>query len=145
MKETEEKANRLTGRRRWRKRIEGSPMQLREEATNRLIGSRLRELRILLGMSLIQMADATGVSYQAFQKYEKGDNAIDAARLLRIAELLDEPIGYFFEAQTAPVRHGEPKIGILRLLSKLQRIERRSPKSFRKLCREITRLANGMD
>lgn len=140
MKEYKAKTNRL-GRRLKPRRIEGSPMQQREEATNRMIGRRVRELRILLGMSMMQMGEATGVSYQAFQKYEKGKNAIDAARLLRIAEILDEPIGYFLEAPAALAPHDSPNTRILRLASKLQRIERQSPKKFKSLCRLITKLA----
>jgi transcriptional regulator with XRE-family HTH domain len=141
MKKSEAKANRLEGRRRWPKRIEGTPMQVREGATNRLIARRIRELRILSGLSLSLMGAAIGVSYQEFQKYEKGVNTVGAARLKAIAETLGVPIGYFFDREEATAQDGELPIDILRVAGKLLRMEERTPGGFRKLRGVINALA----
>lgn len=51
----------------------------------------------MLGLSLEDLARATGVTYQQMQKYEKGVNRISASRLYVLARLLDGPVGYFYE------------------------------------------------
>jgi len=141
MKKYRASAKRTASRPRWPKRIEGTPMQLREDETNRLIASRLRELRILEGLSLVKMGEAIGVSYQEVQKYEKQQNAIYSARLKTIAQTLGVPISYFFDGQDATARGGELRIDILRLAGKLLRIEEHNPGGFRKLRGLINALA----
>jgi transcriptional regulator with XRE-family HTH domain len=53
--------------------------------------------RMMLGMSQEKVADALGLTFQQVQKYEKGSNRISAGRLLRLANLLEVPVSYFFE------------------------------------------------
>jgi len=65
--------------------------------TDRQVGARLRERRIMLGLSMEQMAALIGVSLQQVGKYEKGTNRVTSGRLYRIARALDADIGYFFE------------------------------------------------
>lgn len=65
--------------------------------TDRHVGGRIRECRIMLGYSQQQMADMIGVTYQQAHKYERGINRISAGRLYEIAHVLGIPIGYFFE------------------------------------------------
>lgn len=66
------------------------------------IGRRLRERRMLLGLSQDELAQRIGLSFQQLQKYETGENRISAARLYRIAQVLDVSITWFFAA--APAR-----------------------------------------
>lgn len=61
------------------------------------VGSRIRQRRALAGMSLMELAERVGISYQQMQKYETGDNRVSASRLWHIAHLLDVPVSYFFE------------------------------------------------
>ncbi len=61
------------------------------------IGQRLRERRIVLGLSRSDVADGLGITYQQFQKYETGFNRIAAGRLFGCAELLGVRPEYFFE------------------------------------------------
>ena len=63
------------------------------------IGQRVRERRIVLGLSQTVVADGLGISFQQFQKYEKGHNRIAAGRLYGCAELLGVRPEYFFEGQ----------------------------------------------
>jgi len=53
----------------------------RANDTDRHIGVRIREQRILLGMSQQQMADLIGVTCQQVHKYEHGTNRISAGRM----------------------------------------------------------------
>lgn len=65
--------------------------------TDRHVGARIRERRIMLGLSQQQMADMIGVTYQQAHKYERGINRISAGRLFEIAQVLNVAVGYFFE------------------------------------------------
>jgi transcriptional regulator with XRE-family HTH domain len=69
----------------------------RANDTDRFVGARIRERRVMLGLSQQQMADLIGVTYQQAHKYERGINRISAGRLHEIAHVLGVPIGYFFE------------------------------------------------
>ncbi len=65
--------------------------------TDRFVGSRIRERRIMLGLSQQQMADMIGVTYQQTHKYERGINRISAGRLYEIAQVLRVPVSHFFD------------------------------------------------
>lgn len=69
----------------------------RANDTDRYVGARIRERRIMLGLSQQQMADLIGVTYQQAHKYERGINRISAGRLYEIAQVLGVPVSYFFE------------------------------------------------
>ena len=61
------------------------------------IGQRVRERRIVLGLSQTVLADGLGITFQQLQKYEKGHNRIAAGRLYGCAQLLKVPPEFFFE------------------------------------------------
>ena len=69
----------------------------RAQDIDRYVGARMRERRIMLGLSQQQMAELIGVTYQQAHKYEKGINRIAAGRLHQIARALGVEVGYFFE------------------------------------------------
>lgn len=69
----------------------------RASSIDRHVGTRIRERRIMLGLSQQQMADMIGVTYQQAHKYERGINRISAGRLFEITRVLNVPITYFFE------------------------------------------------
>jgi transcriptional regulator with XRE-family HTH domain len=64
---------------------------------DRYVGARIRERRIMLGLTQQQLADLIGVTYQQAHKYERGINRVSAGRLFEIAKVLSVPIGYFYE------------------------------------------------
>lgn len=64
---------------------------------DRYVGSRIRERRVMLGLSQQQMAHLIGVTYQQAHKYERGINRISAGRLFEIARVLRVPVSYFFD------------------------------------------------
>ena len=60
-------------------------------------GSRVRMRRMMLGMSQEKLGDALGLTFQQVQKYEKGTNRIGASRVQHISQILQVPVGFFFE------------------------------------------------
>jgi transcriptional regulator with XRE-family HTH domain len=64
---------------------------------DRFVGGRIRERRVMLGLSQQQMANLIGVTYQQAHKYERGINRISAGRLYEIARVLSVPVSYFYE------------------------------------------------
>ena len=62
-----------------------------------IIGMKIHELRISMGLSRQQLASKLGVTHQQLQKYEKGTNRISAGRLAAIAQALKKSVAYFFE------------------------------------------------
>jgi transcriptional regulator with XRE-family HTH domain len=73
------------------------PGRRRAEDIDRHVGARVRERRIMLGLTQEAMAELIGVTYQQAHKYEKGINRIAAGRLHQIARALGVEVGYFFE------------------------------------------------
>ena len=65
--------------------------------TDRFVGSRIRERRVMLGLSQQQMAEMIGVTYQQAHKYERGINRIFAGRLFEISQVLGVSVGIFYE------------------------------------------------
>jgi transcriptional regulator with XRE-family HTH domain len=61
------------------------------------VGSRIRERRIMLGLTQQQLAEMVGVTYQQAHKYERGINRVSAGRLYQIAGVLNAPITYFYD------------------------------------------------
>lgn len=68
-----------------------------EQKIERHVGRRIRERRILLGLTQQRLAEMIGVTYQQAHKYERGINRVSAGRLYDLARALDVEVGYFFE------------------------------------------------
>jgi transcriptional regulator with XRE-family HTH domain len=64
---------------------------------DRHVGDRLRERRVMLGITQQRMAELIGVTYQQAHKYEKGINRISAGRLHQIALVLGVGVEYFYQ------------------------------------------------
>src|SRR4051794_19057954 len=69
----------------------------RPQDIDRHVGRRIRERRLLLGLTQMQLADLIGVTYQQAHKYEAGVNRVSAGRLGTIANALGVEPGWFFE------------------------------------------------
>jgi transcriptional regulator with XRE-family HTH domain len=69
----------------------------RANAADHHVGARIRERRIMLGLSQQQLAQMIGVTYQQAHKYERGLNRISAGRLYEIANVLGVPVSWFFD------------------------------------------------
>ena len=74
----------------------------RSQDVDRHVGARMRERRLMLGLTQHQLAELIGVKYQQAHKYEKGINRVAAGRLYYVAQALGVEVSYFFEGlQTA--------------------------------------------
>ena len=73
-----------------------------------LVGRRLREARLLEGLSQGQLGARIGVTFQAVQKYESGENRLSASRLLAVADLLRRPMSFFFGDLSEGAERVEP-------------------------------------
>jgi transcriptional regulator with XRE-family HTH domain len=69
----------------------------RPQDADRHVGAKLRERRLMLGMTQQQMAELIGVTYQQAHKYEKGINRVAGGRLYTIAQALGVEVSYFYE------------------------------------------------
>ena len=69
----------------------------RTQDIDRYVGARIRERRIMLGLTQQQLADLIGVTYQQAHKYERGINRVSAGRLFEVAQVLSVPVSYFFD------------------------------------------------
>lgn len=65
------------------------------------VGARVRQARMLVGISQEVLGDALGLTFQQVQKYEKGTNRIGASRLMQIAHRVRQSPGWFFEGIAA--------------------------------------------
>ena len=69
----------------------------RTQDVDRYIGARMRERRIMLGLTQQQIAELIGITPQQAHKYEKGTNRIAASRLYSIAQALGVEVSHFYE------------------------------------------------
>jgi transcriptional regulator with XRE-family HTH domain len=73
------------------------PRSLSRHPINEQIGHRLRQRRLLLGLSQKALGERMGLAFQQVQKYEKGMNALSADRLVQAAEMLGVTVAYFVD------------------------------------------------
>ncbi len=66
------------------------------QGIDRHVGARIRERRIMLGLTQQEMAEQIGVSYQQANKYETGINRVSAGHLYTIAHTLGVDVAFFF-------------------------------------------------
>jgi transcriptional regulator with XRE-family HTH domain len=79
----------------------------RANAADRHVGARIRERRVMMGLSQQQLAKMIGVTYQQAHKYERGLNRISAGRLFEIGQVLGVPVSWFFEGLSAESENQE--------------------------------------
>ncbi len=75
------------------------------------VGTRVRQRRVLLGMTQTGLADALGLTFQQVQKYERGVHRVSASRLFELARVFDVPIEHFFEDMAPEVAAISPAKG----------------------------------
>jgi transcriptional regulator with XRE-family HTH domain len=98
----------------------GNLSRRRVQDADRHVGMRLRQRRIMLGMSLQQLAELIGVTYQQAHKYESGLNRLAVGLLWRVAQALGVEVDYFFAGLGGKPGAFKPT-GRQRLLPKLTR------------------------
>ena len=119
----------------------------RAQDIDRHVGTRMRERRIMLGLTQQQLADLIGVTYQQGHKYEKGVNRIAGGRLYTIAQALGVDVAFFYEGIGAPPSAGKPTEH-QRLLLELTRnfaaiADRRQQEAICNLARSLAATSGG--
>jgi len=124
----------------------------RHARIERLVGGRIRERRVQLGLTQQQLAGMIGVTYQQTHKYERGVNRVSAARLHDLAAALGVEVSFFFagleSAPEAEARPGPPERQRLSLdLSRnFARIaDERCREALAQLCRAIAQAGPAHD
>ncbi len=74
-----------------------TPARSRTDDTDRHVGAKIRERRLLLGLTQQELASLIGITYQQAHKYERGLNRVSAGRLYDIAQVLHVPAAHFFD------------------------------------------------
>jgi len=93
------------------------------------IGAKIRQRRLLNGMTMEELGERVGVRLQQIQKYETAQNRISVSRLWTIAHALDVPISYFFDEEEDRERYDLTRE---RDASALVRVYQRIPESQRR-------------
>jgi len=106
------------------------------------IGEKVRQIRLVQGLTQRDLAGILGVTFQQVQKYEKGTNRISAGALYEIAERLGVPVTYFYEGlNEVKMRNPEPvrreEVETLRYYNKISSTEIR--KSVRILLQTLAK------
>jgi transcriptional regulator with XRE-family HTH domain len=79
-----------------------APRKRRRGEQDIYAGERLRVARQLAGVSQQQLAHALGISFQAVQKYESGENRLSAGRLVNAAAFLGVELAFFAKDRAPP-------------------------------------------
>ena len=109
------------------------------------VGARIRERRLVLGMSQEALGDRLQISFQQLQKYERGANRVSASTLHRLTQILDAPISYFFDgAPTDEVGSGTVTSGKLPKREELELMRDFSLIKDRRLRDRIRQLVNAI-
>jgi len=66
------------------------------------VGKQLRRIRRMKDLSLNEVGDAVGLSYQQVQKYERGANRISASKLVQLGRFFNVNVQEFFEHVDQP-------------------------------------------
>jgi transcriptional regulator with XRE-family HTH domain len=80
------------------------------------VGLRLRQRRMMVGMTQADLATAVGLTFQQIQKYESGANEIVSSRLYELAAALGVPVSFFFDG-LSPSERASVNLAALSLLA----------------------------
>lgn len=85
-----------------------SDRRARDTAIYRAIGAQLRAVRLACGVSQEELAEHLGIERVTLSRYESGARTLPLATLVRIAEVLGQPIVAFFPSNAEGPRRLSP-------------------------------------
>lgn len=109
---------------------------------DKLVGTRLRQLRTEFGLSIQTLANQVGLSHQQVQKYETGKNRISAGLLPSFAAALGVDVGYFFEDNAQPDKNTKNISEKLRKECEASLRRTKSEEALRSMARVLKALSN---
>jgi len=74
------------------------------------VGTRVRLRRQVMKMSQEKLGDQLGVTFQQVQKYERGANRVGASRLWKMSQVLEVPVGFFYDGLEQVMDDAFPKV-----------------------------------
>jgi len=86
------------------------PANRRVKHVDVLIGAKIRERRLELGLSQEKLGGLLGITFQQVQKYERGANRVGASRMVDVAHALGVPPSYFFDTLPAATETKEAQL-----------------------------------
>ncbi|MCP4366559.1 MAG: helix-turn-helix transcriptional regulator [Deltaproteobacteria bacterium] len=106
---------------------------MNENEIDKHIGKRIRSMRLLRGLSQVQLSKNTGVTYQQIQKYETGKNRMGGSRIYKIANILEVSPLYFFEGLPDIILKNPTIIDpeTAKIINLIQNMDDRSKKAFK--------------
>jgi transcriptional regulator with XRE-family HTH domain len=113
------------------------PRHARATESDRAAGHRLRQLRLLRGHSQSQIAQALGVSFQAVQKYESGENRLSAGRIATLAQYFRVSVMEFFADASGIGLHPGISSSALALAGSIERLSPRHQATVRTLVEQL--------
>src|SRR5690349_11888227 len=124
------------------------PRPPRPGAADPLIGRRVRERRLMLGVTARELAAALGVPHQQLHKYETGANRLSAGQLYLLAEALGVGVAYLFgedgaDGPAAPTAHRRMLLLLVRDFARIP--DRRQQEALARLARTLAGLGAGGD
>ena len=126
-----------------RGRVSDEVSARRPQDIDRHVGARIRQRRIMLGLSQMQLGELIGTTDQQACRYETGMNRISAGRLYQIAQVLGVEIGYFFErlAGKCAVRQQRMLVELTRNFTAIP--DERHRAALWDLARKLAKLSDG--
>ena len=83
-------------------------LQERDAEIDRSVGSEMRALRLMRGITQQKLAEMLGTTFQQIHKYEKGINGLRAARLFHTARVFGIDVGSLFAGCWDPAARTDP-------------------------------------
>lgn len=77
------------------------------------VGKRIRQRRLMLGLTQQALAENVGIKFQQVQKYETGKNRVSSSKLWDIGKTLSSPVSWFFAGMEGDMPSPAPAIDAL--------------------------------
>lgn len=78
---------------------------------NKKLGEKIRQLRVLTGLSQENLAEELGMSHGNFGKIERGEIGVNSDKLIQIARILKVSPAELFEDKKQSVKENKPDYG----------------------------------
>jgi transcriptional regulator with XRE-family HTH domain len=109
---------------------------------DRFVGHRIKELRLLAGITQQQLAKQLGISNQQVHKIEKGTDRVSASRLLALTRAFDVAVEDFFDgydrgAPLDPLRSHETTKMLLGITQSFVRLKPKHQDALIRLARAL--------
>ena len=84
--------------------------EIEPDQIDKLIGANLKKFRLERRLTLVNVANGVGVTYQQIQKYESGDNRTTSSMLYNLGIFLNVNIGDFYDGVTTLIETGQVEV-----------------------------------